>query len=235
MTTTDLPALPDLTQMELECKQLPQCKGNLTSLEVASIQDFLYSVPQQLELKVTHPDQKFDVFFDIMNSLITKKEHYGLFQQVVKGNTQSSFYLLSPTTTQIIEENRAYYDYRQWLKKTRETGFASRPFQKQSLRSLARYLVSKNLDKQAEGYYKTYMEYKYWRWLELYNSFGEAQLNLLSRLADLAVSDSPYAYKAIEIDVVGDLMKRMSSELGLTRNSYSPPFHLEFIRTHTRT
>lgn len=233
MTTTDLPTLPDLTQMKVECKQLTQCKGNPTSWEVNPIKDFLYSVPQQLELKVTNPDQKFGVFFDIMNSLITKNGHYGLFQQVVKGDTQSSFYLLSPTTTQIIEDNREFYEYKQWVKKIYETGFLGSPFAKKNLRSVARYYTSSNLDSTAKRYYTTYMEYKYWRLMDGFTSFPQAQIRLSSRLADLSISDTALAYKSLEINVVRDLIRRMREHLGIPSFSNSAPFHIQFLTQHS--
>ena len=231
--TTNLPTLPDFTQMKLECDQLTQCKGNLTSWEVASIQDFLYSVPQQLELKVTNPDQEFDVFFGIMNTLITKNDHYGLFQQVVKGDTQSSFYLLSPTTTQIIEDNREFYEYKQWVKKIYETGFVIPRFTRKDLRSIARYYTSNHLDSTAETYYREYMGHSYWRWLEGFTSFQQAQIRLSARLADLSISDTPLAYKNIEIFVVKDLIRRMREHFGISSWACSAPFHIQFLTQHS--
>lgn len=231
--TTNLPTLPDLTQMELECKQLTECKGNPTSWEVNPIKDLLYSVPQQLELKVTNPNQEFDGFFDLMDSLITKNDHYGLFQQVVKGDTQSSFYLLSPTTTQIIEDNREFYEYKQWVKKIRETGFIGKPFTKKNLRSVARYYTSSNLDSTAKRYYTNYMEYKYWRFMEELTSFPQAQIRLSTRLADLSISDTALAYKNLEINVVKDLIRRMREHLGIPSFTNSCPFHIQFLSQHS--
>jgi len=236
MTTTDLPTLPDFRQMELECKQLThQFKGAATSFSVTSQQELLYTVPRQLELKVTNPDQNFDVFFETMNLLITKDSHYGLFQQTVKEDTQSSFYLVSPNLLQLIEDNRDYYEYRQWVKEIGENGFVSRVFRKKDLRDKSRYYSSARMDSTSKKYYTTFMENHYHNWAGTFKSFNEAHFNISARLIALITEEIPQALKEIEINTLSDLLRRLSVARNCSMPSpFQPPQpHIQFLTKHT--